>query len=925
MLTALITLPLVAQTALAAPAVALGGSPDGDAVVLALDGVSARRVVAGVEVSSLPYQGALLAGTCGTVSDTLLQAGIPPEADIACAAAFSPDGTRLVIAHSRTKNLVVLDAATKAVLKVIDVSGTPVDVAISSDNVHAVTANLFENTISIVDLAAGMELATVTVGTQPAAVRVTPNGLKAVVGNAVDQSLSVVDIATATEFKRIPGAGFVSTTTISFEPGVITYKINGFECPSDTLAVHPDFLADQIDFFDLVAGTVSSVPCAADPRGIDTTPSGNLLVVSHTGAARTVSVVDPVSKTITKTIAMPADLDEPIALRPDGSKAAVAIQNASLVVDLVTGTVSASLNTASVNQMLSTPDGNYALAVGFKGALISYATQSVVKELNNQVNAYLGAMSPVGQRAVLVANHNAEDALFVNTNGAAGFLEARLPSGPPPEADATRDVAISADGSRAVATNILSGNASVIDVASGAVLAVIPVGVRPADVEITPDGSTAVVANLDSTFASVIDLASYAVTSVPISTRGSEVEISPDGRYAYVAVVASGDGVWRIDLSTLSVAGPKLATGDMGGIFFLFNQASGLELSHDGQTLAVCGTFTDNLTLIDTASWSVVANVTVGDYPVRAAFSPDDSKIYVSNKNPGTISVVSNAGGASGVTGTIAVGQQPFEMAVLPDGSTLYVGRTQVPSIGVVDLTTGTLSASVALPNSPQGLELAPGGACLYVATGTWSVALGPGPKIAIGQAGAVAVIDTAAKSVVQSIDTGLPPGTLVLDASATVGLVPSPFGDALIRLDVPGSYTTYCTSKVNSQGCAPPISATGTPSASAGSGFVIAATQVLPNAKGLFFYSSAGPAAIPFQGGFLCLLSPVKRTPGQTATGSGTCGGAFALDFNAYIASGIDPALVVGATFWGQYWSRDPQSPSTTSLTDALTATIGP
>jgi len=40
------------------------------------------------------------------------------------------------------------------VLKVIDVSGTPVDVAVSSDNVHALTANLFENTISIVDLAA---------------------------------------------------------------------------------------------------------------------------------------------------------------------------------------------------------------------------------------------------------------------------------------------------------------------------------------------------------------------------------------------------------------------------------------------------------------------------------------------------------------------------------------------------------------------------------------------------------------------------------------------------------------------------------------------------------------------------------------------------------------------------------------------------
>ncbi len=920
----LTSLFLIAQSALPQLPPSFLQSPDGDPVVLVLDGTSARRVTNGVEGSSVPLQGGLDAA-CGTVTNSLIEAGVPPEADIACAAAFTPDGTRLVIAHMRTKNLVVLNAATKAVLDVIDVSGTPVDVAISADNVHAVTANLLEDTVSIVDLSTGNEVATVPVGDQPAAVRITPNGLKAVVGNAVDQSLSVIDIATATELHRISGAGFVSTVTLSFEPGVVTYRINGFEVPSNTLAVHPDFLADQIDFFDLAAGTVSSVPCAADPRGIDSTPAGNLLVVSHTGATRTISVIDPVTKTITKTIATPVDLDEPIAVKPDGTKAAVAVLNASLVVDLVTNAVSPSVNTLSVNQMISTPDGNYALAVGFKGALVSYATSTIVKELNNQVNTYFGAVSPVGQRGVMVANHNAEDALFVNTNGAAGFLEARVPTGPPPEADATRDVAVSADGSIAVTTNILSSNASVIDVASGNVLAIVPVGARPADVEITPDGSKAVVANLDSTFASVIDLSTFGVTNVPISTRGSEVEISPNGQYAYVAVVASGDGVWRIDLNTLTVAGAKLASGDMGGIFFLFNQASGLELSHDGATLAACGSFTDNVTLIDTASWAVAANVPVGDFPVRAVFAPDDSKLYVTNTNPGTISVISNAGAGSSVTGTISVGQQPFEMAVTPDGTKLYVGRTQVPSLGIVNLTTNTLTGSIPLPNTPQGLELAPSGSCLYAASGTWSVALGPGPKVAFSQAGAVSGIDTASNSIVQTINTGLPPAALVLDASATVGLVTSPLSDELVRLGIPGSFTTYCTSKVNSQGCAPPISASGTPSASAGSGFVISATQVLPGVKGLLIYSTAGPAAFPFQGGWLCVASPVRRTFGQTSTGSGLCGGTFAMDFNSYIALGIDPTLAAGASFWSQYWSRDTASPSGTNLTNGLTATIGP
>jgi hypothetical protein len=48
-------------------------------------------------------------------------------------------------------------------------------------------------------------------------------------------------------------------------------------------------------------------------------------------------------------------------------------------------------------------------------------------------------------------------------------------------------------------------------------------------------------------------------------------------------------------------------------------------------------------------------------------------------------------------------------------------------------------------------------------------------------------------------------------------------------------------------------------------------------------------------------------------------------MDFNAYIASGKDPALVAGQDVWLQTWGRDPASPSTTSLSDALSFPICP
>ncbi len=900
------------------------GSSDADASTLVLDGIRARHITAGVETASTAISNQPAAGSCANATANFVLNASGQEGDTPSAAAFTPDATRIVVAHMSTKNLIVFDANTRAVLHVVQLSGTPNDVAISSDNVHAVTANIWENTASIVDLSTGLEVAVVPVGAQPACVRCTPNGLTAVVGNSVDESLSVIDIATATELHRIAGAGFASTTTISFEPGVVTYKINGFECPSDTLAVHPDNQNAQIDFFDLAAGTVTSVPCDLQPRGIAMTPNGSKIVISHYFGVHKLTVVDPATKTISKVITSTLDFDEPIAISPDGAKAAVSLQNASAIVDLATGVASASVNTASVNRMLSTPDGQYALAVGFVGSLISYSTGASVNSLNNSVSTYVGAMAPSGHRAAMIANHNAEDMLVVDVNGAAGFLEANVSSGPPPDADATRNVAISLDGKRAVTTNILSHNASVIDVATGSVLAVVPVGTRPAGVAITPDRSKAVVTNLDSTFASVIDLTTFSSTPVAISTRGCQVAISPDGHYAYV-LVATADGVWRIDLTTNTVAGAKLATADVGNTFFLFMPESGLTLSHDGKTLAVCGSFTNQVTVIDTASWSVAATVSVGTFPFRAVFAPDDSALYVSNDNSNSVSVLKHPGGAWSVSNTIAVGQGPFELAVDATNSKLYVANFTSGNVGFVDLATGTMTNTVKVPDSPQAIALSPSGSCLYAASGTWSVSVGPGPKMSIAHSGAISVIDTATHAVVQSFDTKLPPAAMAFDLSGTVGLVPSPFGDGLTRIEVPAPVSTYCTSKTNSNGCTPAIAFSGSPSASAGSGFVISTSQVLPHVNGLFFYSIVGANGVPFQGGFLCVQSPIHRTAILNSGGTIACGGAYQFDFNTYIASGVDPALIAGVKFWGQYWSRDPASASTTNLTDAITGAIGP
>ncbi|MCC7015520.1 MAG: FG-GAP repeat protein [Planctomycetes bacterium] len=137
----------------------------------------------------------------------------------------------------------------------------------------------------------------------------------------------------------------------------------------------------------------------------------------------------------------------------------------------------------------------------------------------------------------------------------------------------------------------------------------------------------------------------------------------------------------------------------------------------------------------------------------------------------------------------------------------------------------------------------------------------------------------------------------------------------------------TYCVGKVNSLGCTPFVSFSGLPSASSGQPFAINASNFLNQKSGLLFYSHA-PAAVPFQGGTKCVASPSVRTLVQTSGGAASgssCSGTYSFDFNLRIASGVDASLVAGADVCAQYWSRDPASPSTTSLSNAVQFVINP
>jgi hypothetical protein len=154
------------------------------------------------------------------------------------------------------------------------------------------------------------------------------------------------------------------------------------------------------------------------------------------------------------------------------------------------------------------------------------------------------------------------------------------------------------------------------------------------------------------------------------------------------------------------------------------------------------------------------------------------------------------------------------------------------------------------------------------------------------------------------------------------------------IPADVPGSncaMSTYCTPSVTTHGCVSSISGSGTPSASATSGFSLTLANTEGQKTGLFFYG-LGATVQPWGVGSLsykCVTSPTQRTPAIVSGGtSGACDGNFSTDWNAWRSANpgaLGSPFAAGEVIYAQCWFRDPPAINATNLSDGIAFTLCP
>jgi YVTN family beta-propeller protein len=141
----------------------------------------------------------------------------------------------------------------------------------------------------------------------------------------------------------------------------------------------------------------------------------------------------------------------------------------------------------------------------------------------------------------------------------------------------------------------------------------------------------------------------------------------------------------------------------------------GLAVTPSGAQVYVASVESNDVSVIDTATNAVVATIQVPVLPFLLAVTPDGGRVYVANFFGGPLGGLSIIDTATNMVTTIPVGAGQGHMgnagvAVAPNGGQVYVANMLSDTVSIIDTATNMVIATIGVGHLSYVVALDPGG-----------------------------------------------------------------------------------------------------------------------------------------------------------------------------------------------------------------------
>src|SRR6266850_2876156 len=285
-------------------------------------------------------------------------------------------------------------------------------------------------------------------------------------------------------------------------------------------------------------------------------------------------------------------------------------------------------------------------------------------------------------------------------------------------------------------SNEKSGDLTVIKGSDNKVAATFPVGKRPRGLCASPDGKTLFVALSGTPISAPPQLDAK---GNPIFKKGKDDDDDDDKK-----ADKSADGIGVVDVGQKKLL-RKIKVG---------SDPEQLSLSADGARLFVSNEDVGTASVVNLASGKVEHIIKVSREPEGVGTSPDGKFFYVTCETEGEIFAIDT--GNYKVINHFNVGGRPRSADFLPDGSRAFIPSESSGQLHIIDSVNHKLLKTIELPKGsrPMCVKVGADGKKVYFST---------------GRAGTVDVLDTAKQEVTNAIKVGTRPWGIAISSDGKV------------------------------------------------------------------------------------------------------------------------------------------------------------